>query len=62
MANFVKQDMIKEVDGGHHENCRYWKTVMCSINYFIVYNVDVLFEATNAAGRSVQCWECVQPG
>ena len=56
MANFVEQDMIKEVDSGPHENCRYWKTVMCSISYFIVYNVDVLLEATNAAGRSVQCW------
>lgn len=39
-------------DGGPDENPRYWKTIESAIDIFIVDNLDVLFIATNAPGRS----------
>ena len=47
-----KPVMIITVDGGPDENPRYSKTVMCSIDYFVSCNLDALFVATNAPGRS----------
>ena len=39
-------------DGGPDENPRYPKTIECAIDQFVEHNLDALFIATNAAGRS----------
>ena len=47
-----KPVMIITVHGGPDENPRNSKTVMCSIDYFVTCNLDALFVAMNASGRS----------
>ena len=47
-----KPVMIITVDGGPDENPRYEKTILCATDYFSTYNLDALFIATNAPGRS----------
>ena len=39
-------------DGGPDENPRYQKTIECAIDQFIECDLDALFIATNAPGRS----------
>ena len=41
------------VDGEPDENPRYQKTIASAIEYFEEYQLDALFLATNALGRSV---------
>ena len=48
----VKPVMIVTVDGGPDENPKYMKTVECAIDYFLKYDLDAFFIATNAAGCS----------
>ena len=48
-----KKVMIVTVDGGPGENPRYQKTIASAIEYFEEYQLDALFLATNAPGRSV---------
>ena len=47
-----KPVMIVTVDGGPDENPRYTKTIQCAVDYFCTFNLDALFIATNAPGRS----------
>lgn len=47
-----KPVMINTVDGGPDENPRYPKVIACAVEYFITHNLDALFVATNAPGRS----------
>ena len=47
-----KPVMIVTVDGGPDENPRYQKTIACAIEYFNYVDLDALFIATNAPGRS----------
>lgn len=48
----IKPVMIVTVDGGPDENPRYKKTLYCAIDYFCSFDLDALFIATNAPGRS----------
>ena len=48
----AKPIFIITVDGGPDENPRYEKTINCAIDLFRSYNLDALFLATNAPGRS----------
>ena len=48
----TKPVMIITVDGGPDENPRYKKTLFCAIDYFCSFDLDALFIATNAPGRS----------
>lgn len=48
----VKPVMIFSVDGGPDENPRYQKTIAFAIEHFKSYDLDALFVATNAPGRS----------
>ena len=41
------------VDGGPGKNPRYQKVIRVAIHYFLRYDFDALFIATNAPGRSV---------
>ena len=47
-----KSVFIVTVDGGPDENPCYAKTIACAIDYFKTYDLDALFLATNAPGRS----------
>ena len=47
-----KKVMIVTVDGGPDENPCYQKTMASAIEYFEEYQLDALFLATNAPGRS----------
>ena len=47
-----KPIMIITVDGGPDENPRYQKTIKCAIDYFNTFDLDGIFIATNAPGRS----------
>ena len=47
-----KKVMIVTVDGGPDENPRYQKTISSAIKYFEEHDLDALFVATNAPGRS----------
>ena len=47
-----KQVRIITCDGGPDENPRYPKTIECAIDQFVEHNLDALFIATNAPGRS----------
>ena len=47
-----KPVMIVTVDGGPDENPRYTNTIDCCIDYFNTEDLDALFVATNAPGRS----------
>ena len=47
-----KPVMIVTVDGGPDENPRYKKTIDSAIDYFNSFDLDALFIATNAPGRS----------
>jgi len=48
----VKPVAIFTVDGGPDENPRYQKVIDVAIHHFISQNLDALFIATNAPGRS----------
>ena len=48
-----KKVMIVTVDGGPDENPRYQQTIASAIEYFEEYQLDALFLATNAPGRSI---------
>lgn len=48
----VKPILIFTVDGGPDENPRYQKTIEVGIHHFLQNNLDALFIATNAPGRS----------
>ena len=48
----VKPIFICTVDGGPDENPRYHNTIRCAVDYFCTYDLDALFLATNAPGRS----------
>lgn len=48
----VKPVVIMTVDGGPDENPRYRKVIAFAIRHFKMYNLDALFIATNAPGRS----------
>lgn len=51
-SNTVKPVIIIFVDGGPDENPRYRKVKNFAIEHFKKYNLDALFIATNAPGRS----------
>lgn len=51
-TGYIKPVFIILVDGGPDENPRYPKTIRAAINHFQRYNLDALFIATNAPGRS----------
>lgn len=44
--------VIVTVDGGPDENPRYQKVINVAVHNFLHYNLDALFIATNAPGRS----------
>ena len=44
--------MIITVDGGLDENQRYMITMECTIDFFLTYDLDTYFIATNIPGRS----------
>lgn len=48
----VKPIIIITVDGGPDENPRYKKVISMAIHHFVQYNLDAIFIATNAPGRS----------
>lgn len=48
----VKPVFILSVDGGADENPRYEKTIKVAIHHFNKLNLDAIFVATNAPGRS----------
>lgn len=48
----VKPVFIITVDGGPDENPRYEKVIKVAIHHFSQFNLDALFVATNASGRS----------
>lgn len=48
----VKPVVIMTVDGGPDENPRYQKVIAFAIQHFKRYDLDALFLATNAPGRS----------
>lgn len=48
----IKPMFIMLVDGGPDENPRYPKTICAAINHFRNFNLDAIFIATNAPGRS----------
>ena len=47
-----KPVLIITVDGGPDENPRYEKTIACAVDLFCSSELDALFLATNAPGRS----------
>lgn len=49
---FVEPVMILVVDGRPDENPRYKKVIQTAIHHFKEFNLDALFIATNAPGRS----------
>lgn len=51
-SGLAKPVMIVTCDGGPDENPRYQKTINASIDYFCNFDLDALFVATNAPGRS----------
>ena len=55
--------MIVTVDGGPDENPRYKKIIECVIDYFNSFDLDALFIATNAPGRSafIRCERRMAP-
>lgn len=44
--------LIMTVDGGPNENPRYLKTIAFAVKHFKSYDLDAIFIATNAPGRS----------
>ena len=44
--------MIITANGGPDENPRYSNTIQCATEYFVEHDLDALFVATNALGRS----------
>ena len=48
----VKPVVVFTVDGGPDENPRYQKVIKVAIHHFVEHNLDALFVATNAPGRS----------
>lgn len=48
----MKPVVIVTVDGGPDENPRYQKVIDVAIHHFVNNNLDALFIATNAPGRS----------
>ena len=50
--NQIKAVRIITCDGGPDKNPRYEKTIACGIDQFINSELNALFVATNAPGRS----------
>ena len=48
----IKPIVVFTVDGGPDENPRYQKVIEVAIHHFCKHNLDALFIATNAPGRS----------
>ena len=48
----IKPILIMSVDGGPDENPRYQKVIDVAIHHFVKQNIDAMFVATNAPGRS----------
>ena len=48
----VKPVFVFTVDGGPDENLRYQKVIKVAIHHFVQHNLDALFVAENAPGRS----------
>lgn len=48
----VKPILIQTVDGGPDQNPRYVDVIVSAIHNFLAYNLDAVFVATNAPGRS----------
>lgn len=48
----VKPIVIIIVDGGPDENPRYRKVIQVAVHHFLEHNLDAIFIATNAPGRS----------
>ena len=48
----MKPVVVFTVDGGPDENPRYQKVIKVAIHHFVEHNLDALFVATNAPGRS----------
>ena len=48
----IKPIFIMSVDGGPDENPRYQKVIDVAIHHFVKQNIDAMFVATNAPGRS----------
>jgi hypothetical protein len=51
-AGHVKPVLMMTVDGGPDENPRYDKVIRVAIHHFLEHDLDALFIATNAPGRS----------
>lgn len=58
LDQLVKPIVIFNVDGGPDENPRYKKVIQIAIHHFVNHNLDGLFVATNAPGRS--SFNCVE--
>lgn len=52
VGNAVKPVVILIVDGGPDENPRYQKTIQVAVHHFLKHQLDCIFVATNAPGRS----------
>ncbi|KZR95977.1 Uncharacterized protein APZ42_009943, partial [Daphnia magna] len=52
LDQLVKPIVIFTVDGGPDENPRYQKVIQIAIHHFVNHNLDGLFVATHAPGRS----------
>ncbi|KAL1381516.1 hypothetical protein pipiens_013407 [Culex pipiens pipiens] len=48
----IKPVVVIVVDGGPDENPRYRKVIQVAIHHFLEHNLDAIFIATNAPGRS----------
>ena len=48
----TKPILVMTVDGGPDENPRYQKVIQAGVHHFVRQNLDALFIATNAPGRS----------
>ena len=48
----IKPILIMSVDGGPDENPRYQKVIDVAVHHFVKHNIDAMFVATNAPGRS----------
>ncbi len=52
VERLVKPVVVFTVDGGPDENPRYQKVIKVGIHHFVKHDLDALFIATNAPGRS----------
>lgn len=52
LDGMIKPVLILTVDGGPDENPRYQRVICCAVDHFRKFNLDAVFIATNAPGRS----------